>query len=355
MSPTGIAEETVMNRTLIVGLGRSGLGLHWRVLRELREAANPIFGDKPVLAWDICDITATAEREGLVPVHSLEEARELLDPDETVVHICTPPVARLDLVRELSDLGFTRLVVEKPLATDAATAIEVDAVRRARGLQLVLVAHWLDSMLTRRLLALTRSEDLGALRAIWVAQHKPRMRRTLASDGHPTAFDVELPHSVGVALRIAGDAQLDDATVTDMVVDDTVVPRMGSARMVLAHDGDVRTEIYSDLASPVRERRIELDFTRGSAVGYFPGSEDDHYAHLRVRGDREKVSIFPDNALASFFVRVYTDFAHDRYSEEEFLLGRRVVELIDEAKDRCLAGEIAARIPTVEESTRYGS
>jgi predicted dehydrogenase len=341
-----------MTQTLIVGFGRSGLGLHWRVMRRLAENGHPLFAGQRALAWDARDITEIAATEGLRAVRSLAEAREHLDPDRTVVHVCTPPVARLELIRELADLGFHRMVVEKPLAVDAGAAAEIDRLRRDRGLRLVVVAHWLDSQLTRRLQALTRSGELGELQAIWVAQHKPRMRRTLASEGHPTAFDVELPHSVGVALRIAGAARLEDATGTDMVVGERVVPWMGSARMVLGHEGGVRTEIYSDLASPVRERRIELDFTLGSAVGHFPGSEDDHYAQLRIRGQREKVSIFPDNALAAYFVRVYEDFAYDRYDPKEFLLGRRVVELIDEAKGRCLS---LARLPGVEEPMRHGS
>src|SRR4029079_6631807 len=103
----------------------------------------------------------------------------------------------------------------------------------------------------------------GALRSISSVQSKPRLTRSLASEGHPTAFDVEVPHVLGVALRLAGDADVVAAACTDMHVEGRTVPRMGSAHLVLRHAGGVRTEVLSDLTSPVRERRIALELTGG--------------------------------------------------------------------------------------------
>jgi hypothetical protein len=161
---------------------------------------------------------------------------------------------------------------------------------------------------------------------------------------------VELPHSVGVALRIAGDAQVAGAQLTDMRVGDVVIPRMGTARLVLRHDAGARTEIFSDLVSPVLERRIELTFTDGRAVGHFPGSENDHYAHLRVEGGRHPgASVFADDSLASFFRRVYEDFDRGVPSEAEFALACRVVELLGTAKSRCRSGALIVPAPRVAE------
>jgi predicted dehydrogenase len=251
--------------------------------------------------------------------------------------VCTPPVARLDLLRRLSAAGFRQIVMEKPLAADAETLAQIDRVRRSEHLRMVVVAHWLDSALTRRLLELTRTGELGPLKSIAFAQLKPRLQRTLRSTGHPTAFDVELPHSVGVARRIAGDAQVAGAELTDMKAGRLVVPAMGSARLLLDHETGERTTIFSDLASPVRERRIELEFAGGRAIGHYPGGEDDHYAHLTVmRGTGMSAGVtadvFPDDALSTFFTRVYEEFADGISFDEEFHLATRVVELLDEAK-----------------------
>jgi predicted dehydrogenase len=325
-------------RTFIVGLGRAGMELHWPVLRRLRERSPWLFADDPPLALDAQDKRGAAENAGLMPVSSLAEAARLTDPEHTVVHVCTPPTARLDLLRRLSTAGFRQIVMEKPLAADAETLAEIDEVRRAENLRMVVVAHWLDSALTRRLLELTITGELGPLKSISFAQLKPRLQRTLGSTGHPTAFDVELPHSVGVALRIAGDAKVAAAELTDMKVGRLVVPGMGSARMALDHDTGPRTTIFSDLASPVRERRIELEFAAGRAIGHFPGGEDDHFAHLTVArgaGMASGVSadVFPDDALSTFFSRVYEEFADGISFDEEFRLATRVVELLDEAKE----------------------
>ncbi|HEU5157983.1 MAG TPA: Gfo/Idh/MocA family oxidoreductase [Streptosporangiaceae bacterium] len=326
-----------MLRTFIVGLGRAGLELHWPVLRRLREQSPWLFAGDTPLAMDARDKHEIAESAGLQPVSSLEEAVRLTDPAQTVVHVCTPPTARLDLLRRLSAAGFRQIVMEKPLAADAETLAEIDRVRRSAKLRMVVVAHWLDSALTRRLLELIRLGELGPLESISVAQLKPRLQRTLGSTGHPTAFDVELPHSVGVALRIAGDARVAGAELTDMKVGRLVVPGMGSARLELDHDSGPRTTIFSDLASPVRERRIELAFAEGRAIGHFPGGEDDHFAHLTVTrgaGMSAGVSadVFPDDALSTFFTRVYEEFADGISFDEEFRLATRVVELLAEAK-----------------------
>ncbi|MEO5874858.1 MAG: oxidoreductase [Streptosporangiaceae bacterium] len=325
-------------QTFIVGFGRSGLDLHWKTLRRLRESGNPLFATAPAVVWDARDITAEAHREGLIPVASLKQARELLDPRDTVVHLCTTPDSRLGLLNELADLGFRRILVEKPLAADLTTAYEIDALRHERDLELTVVAQWLESGLVRRMQDLIDSAELGRLVSIKVAQHKSRVDRTLSSAGHhPTAFDVELPHSLGCVLRLAGNAWLTGAALLDMVTEDAVVPGMGSARTVLEHDNGVCTEIFSDLVSPVRVRRVVLTFTEGTAIGFFPVSGDDNYAHLRIlRGIRQGVSVFADDALSAFFVKVYTDYSQGVYRLEDFSLACRAVELIAAAKDQCL-------------------
>ena len=44
---------------------------------------------------------------------------------------------------------------------------------------------------------------------------------------HPTAFDIEMPHSVGVALAIAGHGNIRHAQLTDMMFGDVMLPRLG--------------------------------------------------------------------------------------------------------------------------------
>ena len=335
-----------MLRTLIVGLGHAGIDLHWAVLRRLRNSAvdRDLFAPGPAYGVDPAPDAAPPPGQDLARVGTLADAARLLDPAQTVVHLCTPPVARLELLRTLADLGFRRILVEKPLALDLPAAEAIAALRRDAGLDLTVVAHWLDSALTTRAVDFVRSGRLGELRSISFVQRKPRLRRTMLRAGHPTAFDAELPHSVGVALRLAGDARLIDAAWTDMLVGDVRVPRMGTARLVARHTGGVRTEIFSDLTSPIRERRITVELTGGRLIGHYPGSQDDDYAHLRLVVDRQETrAIFRDDSLTTFLRRVYRQYAEGADGAAEFGLNMRVATLLSEAKEHCRAQEESER------------
>ncbi|GAA1248216.1 hypothetical protein GCM10009665_43890 [Kitasatospora nipponensis] len=297
-----------MFRTLVVGLGRAGAGLHLPVLLRLRRESGHLFAGAPLLAVDP-RASAAPEFPEVRLVASPAAARQVLDPARTVVHLCTPPRRRAELVAELAELGFRRLIIEKPLTAHPADLTALAELVHGRRLEVSVVAPWLASSLTDRLARLVHDGELGELRRITVRQHKPRFRRSLLTDGHPTAFDVEIPHSLGVALRLAGDAEVVQAGSRDLRVGERLRPALGGARLVLAHHGGVRTEIVSDLTSPVRERRITLRFTHGTAVGHFPGSADDEYAQLRLSGRRvESREVFPDDSLGNYLRQTYARF-----------------------------------------------
>lgn len=324
-----------MLRTLIVGFGRAGHGLHWTVLRRLRQTprGSALISGEPPVVYDFDPDTPELAASDIVTVPDLAGARKLLDPENTLVHLCTPPTHRLGLLKELAGLGFRRVLVEKPLAIEAEELVAIEALQKSHGLRLMVVAHWLQSALTQQLLAQIEEGELGDLQRIYVAQRKPRLVRTLQTRGHPTAFDVELPHSVGVVLRLAGDADTVGAELGDMRIENTVVPEMGTARLLLEHHAGVRTEIFSDLASPVRERVIKLDFSRGSVVGHYPISETDNFAHLSTSVDGARTdSIFRDDSLGRFLLHAYEQFAKGAGLGGDFRLNARVTTLLAEAK-----------------------
>ncbi|HEX5543520.1 MAG TPA: hypothetical protein VFX60_18535 [Micromonospora sp.] len=349
-----------MLRTLLVGFGRAGAGLHWQVLRQLRgsDEAAGLFATEPSVVFDTGDARARATRDGLTVVDSLSQAARILDPATTVVHLCVPPAARLAALTEVAALGFTRLLAEKPLASDVDALRGIAQVCRDYSLQLVPVAQWLRSALTLRLRELIDTGELGRLRTINIVQRKSRLSRTLLDAGHPTAFDVELPHSVGLVLGLAGDASVTDAAWADMHVGDVVIPRMGMARLRLDHHSGPVTEIFSELTSPVRERRIDLTFDEGRVIGHYPNSEADHYAHLVVTaGARRNASVLFDDSLRAFFLDTYRRFAAGDDLREDLSLGRRVVEVLHEAKriaGRVEQGAAGATHPT-DASVRTGS
>ncbi len=321
--------------TLLVGMGRAGDGLHLPVLRRLRGAPGTahLFAAAPILAVDPYRRPRAAA--DLRPT-TLAEAPRLLAPEHTVVHLCTPPTERVAALDALGRLGYRRVLLEKPVAADSRGLDELLALRDRYGLDLAVVAQWLGSRLTGRLRVLLAQDAYGPLRTIHVVQRKPRFSRSLAGGGHPTAFDIELPHSLGLCLALAGPGEVTGAGGTDMVVDGQVLPRLGTAWLNLQHRGGAWTRIRSDLTSPVRERRVTLELARGTLIGHFPGSEADAYARLTVIDrDGESTELLHDDALGGFLEHIYGYYAADggrRGAHPDLAVNTEVVRLLDRAK-----------------------
>ncbi|WP_199896519.1 Gfo/Idh/MocA family oxidoreductase [Streptomyces niger] len=340
-----------MLQPLVIGLGRSGAGLHAKALARLAASPEAPLRTGPLVA---CDPRPEAGRglTGVTVTRTLADAVRLVAPQHTVVHVCTPPASRTPVLAELAALGFRRFLVEKPLAADRAALDDIVRLRRHHDLDLVVVSHWLAAALTGRLRELVRERPYGALRHLAFAQHKPRFVRTFTSEGHPTAFDVEIPHSLGVALDLAGPAELGDAHWSDLRCEDGVRRFMGSARLTLRHHSGVRTEITSDLASPVQQRSVTLQFERSAVTGHYPLSEHDDHAQLVLPDDPHGPRVFHDDALTAFIRRTYQDFAAGRRNHST--VPYDVVRLLCAAKDHCRAaertpaGETPA-VPTTEE------
>ncbi|OIK26045.1 Gfo/Idh/MocA family oxidoreductase [Streptomyces malaysiense] len=331
-----------MLQPLVIGLGRSGSGLHLRTLARLapRIAAT---GD-PLVALPVigCDPRAGAPGSAGTPgeltaVGTLEGALALIDPATTVAHVCTPPRVRYDVIARLAGHGVRRLIVEKPLA---ASMDELDALVRLReraDLDVVVVSHWTGSRLAGRLRRLVRDETLGPLRRITVDQHKPRFLRSLTTDGHPSALDVEIPHSLALALDLAGPAELRAARCWDLRCEDRVLPRLGGAHVELAHRSGVTTLLRSDLGAAVRQRDVVCEFEDGTATAHFPLGEDDDHAQLVVQGADDEAGhhVFRDDALTGFLEGAYRGFASGTAGAMNFALASATARLLCVARERC--------------------
>ncbi|WP_414942749.1 Gfo/Idh/MocA family oxidoreductase [Amycolatopsis sp. cmx-11-51] len=321
-------------RSLVVGLGRAGAGLHLPVLAKLRTSTPPLFGDAPIAA---CEPRQNiADRPGLVVASTLDAAAAGLDPADTVAHVCTPPTERLTVLAELAALGFRNVIVEKPLAADIDDLARIIRLRRKHRLHIEVVEPWLTSTLTWRLVELIRDGRFGAPKSIDIVQNKPRFRRSLVMPGHPTAFDVELPHGVALALRLAGAARVTHASGTDLEVEGNLGPRMGGATIGLRHNTGIHTEIRSDLTSPVRERRVTVEFENGGAVGHFAVSGDDHHSQLTLRANgRSEHTVLRDDAMTEWMFQAYHKFRLGGEQTLGFTFATEVVQLLSVAKNIC--------------------
>lgn len=325
-----------MLHSFVVGLGRSGAGLHLPSLAKARGQEPALFAPGPVLGLDPFRTSV----EGARLVASPEDAARLAPPHATVVHLCTPPDLRAGMLERLARLGYRMIIVEKPLALDLVGLAAVARLRRRWGLDLTVTTQWLDSTLTRRLRAVVRGRAFGELRAITVRQDKPRFTRTAEAPDHPTAFDVEVPHALAVVISLAGGADIASASLEDMVTDRARLPRLGRARLGLSHHSGVLSRIDSNLCSPVRERRIVLEFERALLTGHYPCSATDHTAQLRVESrDGEPVrSVFDDDALPAFVRATYARYARSGRAGGTLPIQVEAVRLLTEAKSLCAPG-----------------
>ncbi|ONI75199.1 oxidoreductase [Actinosynnema sp. ALI-1.44] len=321
-------------QSLVVGLGRAGAGLHLPVLAKVRACVPHLFDDSLIVACD--PRVDLAERPGLLVLPTIGEAAAALEPATTVAHICTPPAERFHVMAELADLGFRKLIVEKPLAADNDDLARIIRLRRKHSMHIEVVEPWLTSTLTGRLGELIRHGRFGALKTISIVQNKPRFRRSLKSPDHPTAFDVELPHGIALALRLVGAARVTHASGFDLAIGDVVVPRMGGARVGLRHNLGARTEISSDLTSPVRERRITVDFENGVAVGHFAVSDDDDHSQLTLSANGLRThEVIRDDSMTEWMTQAYHKFHAGVEHTKGFTFAAEVVQLLSVAKNIC--------------------
>lgn len=96
-----------------------------------------------------------------------------------------------------------------------------------------------------------------------MTQDKARFRRSLTGGTHRHAFEVEVPHALGVLLRLLGDGEVCAASWSDLRLGERVVPHMGGARLALRHRG-VRAG-WSTAISPRRCAGAASPSTRRTA------------------------------------------------------------------------------------------
>jgi len=330
-----------MRRSLIVGFGRAGKGLHYHCLRKAIQLEtgsallDPYIG---IIDPQLTDLgIADPNLELFTDWH---EAMPEFQPDRTVVHICTPPALHASALRQAAAHGYRHIIMEKPLASSLLELEEIQQLQAAYRLEVLVVANWLSSSLTRRLQRLLQTGELGPLREIAAFQNKPRLTRTLSNSSHGNAFDVEIPHIAALVLAIGGmTAEVVAAEVTDMRIGQVQIPKMGSAHLTLQHAGGVVSRLNSNLASPIRERAIRLDFDGHTIIGYYPSGQDDSYSWMRVytkEGQPLHEEIIFDDPLTAVFEDFYSFYSGQGPKPVSDLpFNASVVQTICQAKSLC--------------------
>jgi len=309
----------------IVGYGHGGRDLHHRALRGLDDDFE-VFVVDPSLTTDPPD----ARR-----LTSIADALDIGPVEDTIFHVATPPVDHVRSVTELVERGARSIIVEKPIAQNAQDAWRLQGLGRHAAIAPVSV--WSHSRVTDYVRTVIASGEIGDVVSIEFEQSKPRFERSSSASSHRTAFDVELPHQVILALDLLGVvAELQAATTWSMPLDGRHVPLMGGATMRLEHAGGATSTLISDLTSPTRRRHLRVEGTRGQVLADYPLGGDATFGQVRVSGRAPRV-IIRDEPLTQFFRVAYAWFdGTGPRPAADLGVHRRGVELLEEAKDRAL-------------------
>jgi predicted dehydrogenase len=344
---------------VVVGLGRAGLGLHIPVLEKIRHdsaAASP-FGA-------VVGLVDTVEAGTRRALHRLEydygyDPRRVscatsladltgVDPDNTIVHICTPADDHASALRAATEVGFRRIIVEKPCAANTADVDEMRRIADRTGAGIAVINPYLYS----RSVAACKDK----IRQVGQQPHylefemsKPRTTPTLLGRSKPESImDVELPHQIATALHLteASRYRVLRAEVRHMHYRETdtdvcqVVRNMGVGIVVLELDQCIAV-LVSSLDALSRTRELKLRFPNTEHIeAFLPVTGDDHtsvimeYSGHNTDGSIEqtRVTKLPDDMLARCLFDMYSRFTTDSPQLSDLTFNRKVVDVMDRAK-----------------------
>ena len=344
---------------VVVGLGRAGLGLHIPVLEKIRHdsaAASP-FGAVVGLVDSVEAGTRRAlhrleydfgyDPRGVSCATSLADLTGI-DPDRTIVHICTPADDHVSALRSATEAGFRRIIVEKPCAANTADVDEMRRIADRTGAGIAVINPYLYS----RSVASCKDKirQVGQLpHYLEFEMSKPRITPTLAGRSRPeSVMDVELPHQIATALHLteASRYRVLRAEVRHMHYRETetdvcqVVRNMGVGILVLELDHCIAV-LVSSLDALTRTRVLKLRFPNTEHIeAFLPVTGDDHtsvvmeYSGHNTDGSTEqtRVAKLPDDMLARCLFDMYSRFATDTPQLSDLTFNRKVIDVMDRAK-----------------------
>jgi predicted dehydrogenase len=344
---------------VVVGLGRAGMGLHIPVLEKILHnsaAASPFAG--------VVGLVDRAEVGIKRAVHRLEydygyDPRRIscatsladltgVDPERTIVHICTPAHDHAPTLHAAAEAGFRRIIVEKPCAANTAEVDEMRRISDRTGASIAVINPYLYSRSVSS--CKEKIQELGRMpHYVDFEMSKPRITPTLAGRSRPeSVMDVELPHQIAAVLHLteASRYRVLRAEVRHMHYRETdtdvcqVVPNMGVGIIVLELDECIAV-LVSSLDALTRTRVLKLRFSNTEHIeAFLPVTGDDHtsviieYSGHNTDGstEQQRVAKLPDDMLARCLFDTYSRFVTDSPQLSDLAFNRKVVDVMDKAK-----------------------
>jgi len=300
-----------MLKITIMGFGFAGSHLHYKCLRKMLNMGwENVLCPKPTVIDSSEFGRANAEGKMVRYQCSLESIPKY-EADFHVLHICTPPEDHFDNVKAALEFGYRQVIVEKPAFSTVEELRQIQALQNYYGANILVVANWVCSTLVESILDKLRKNKWGKMTHVTVVQNKSRFCRSRERTGEHV-YDIEIPHQMALSLYLNGSAQPLKVKVTDMILPDRVILKLGSGYILLRHSNGVVSELKSSLVHTVRERYVEIETELGYRLkGYFPTGGDDSYSRLFVfkpNGELSTNELMYDDPLSLCFMRAFRYF-----------------------------------------------
>ena len=339
---------------VIMGFGHCGRTLHLRCLRSLRAGAGGALISADMHLVD--PRPETTVQEPSLRSHVRLPAAATIIGGVPVVHVCTPPQAHLACVREALALGYRFIILEKPMAPTLEDALRIRALAEEARAVVLVVAVWLNSPVTERILSRLAEPGAGGLTELAIVHNKSRFSRTLARE-HEHVFDIEMPHQLSLACALTpGRVRLLSALASDLVLNGQRREHMARGEIALASDCGLVVRLVSNLNHPQRERSVVARLRDGRRfVGFFPVGADDSFSQLFEYSAVDALTrheVFDDDPLSTCLMRCYEHLAKRAAGAAppvppgmELNFNIDVVTLLHEAKRKVAGTRITSQRP----------
>lgn len=329
-------------KSIIVGFGKAGQKLHLPCLmKAFNTIPNELIYENIIIVDPNIQELSNGFESMKIPYYKSLTEIENVNPEKAVIHICTPPNTHIEVLKEVAILGYKNILVEKPLATSNEEISEINSLQNKYQLDIIVIANWLSSNLTLTIKEKMYSGKFGEPQYVEIEQNKPRYSRSLENHSHTNIFDIEIPHQIGLSCYLLGtNATVLSSDARDMLVDNEVLHNMGKASLLLKHEGEVISNLKSDLTSMIRKRSIKILFKDYKMIGYYPSGSDDSYSRLSIYDkDNNLVSskTLYDDPLSACFVEYYKYFGNKTINKpiSDLHFNQKLIQLLSEAKEMC--------------------
>jgi len=165
----------------------------------------------------VCDVNSSLARfkaeKWRVPRWYDDVSRMVDSEDLDAISVCTPPNARLSVVKPVAERGI-HAVIEKPFALSVEEAEKMVELTNRCGVKLTVVHSWLFSHIMRRVIKYLRSGFTGEVAGVEVTMLHTKDDPMASNPSHwchklPAGrFGENLPHPIYIIRTILGDVEV---------------------------------------------------------------------------------------------------------------------------------------------------